>query len=125
MGALRTMIGKLENSVRGDEVLRRQVPLLHLTIAEIPLNAGPTIRNHQVGVGQRAIHSEERSWIPRIGRPDRQVVRSSIRILESIRTVAHYDLRRIKDSIRRTKREAIAAAYSPRKSDPGREILVI
>src|SRR6266436_1842823 len=125
MGALRTVIGQFENRVRGDEVLSRQVPLLHLTIAEVPLDTGAAIRNHQIGIGQGAIHGEERNWIPGIGWPDREVVRSSIGILKSISTVADHDLGRIKNSIRRAEREAIAAAHSPGKSDPRREVLVV
>src|ERR1700730_10567817 len=107
MSALGTVISQFENGVRGDEVLSRQVPLLHLTIAEVPLDSGAAIRNHQIGIGQGAIHGEERNGIPGIGWPDREVVRSSIGILKSISTVAHHDLWRIKDSVRRTEREAI------------------
>src|SRR6266566_1916206 len=123
MGALRTVIGQFENRVLGDEVLSRQVPLLHLTIAEVPLDAGASIRNYQSGDGQGAIHREERNGIFGIRWPHCEVVRSSVGILESIRTVADHDLRRIKDSVRRTDREAAAAA--PGKSNPRREVLVV
>src|SRR5438046_4219561 len=125
MGALRTVIGQFENRVLGDEVLSRQVPLLYLTIAEVPLDAGASIGNHQVGVGQGAIHREERNGILGIGWPDCEVVGSAVGILEPIRTVADHDLRRIKDSIRRTDREATVATYSPGKSNPRREVLVV
>src|SRR5260370_40513428 len=123
MGALRTVIGQFENRVLGDEVLSRQVPLLHLTIAEVPLDAGASVGNYQSGVGQGAIHREERNGILGIGWPDCEVVGSSVGILESIRTVADHDLSRIKDPIRRTYREATAAA--PGKSNPRREVLVV
>src|SRR2546425_12910639 len=102
MGALRTVIGQFENRVLCDEVLSRQVPLLYLTIAEVPLNAGASIRNDQSGVGQGAIHREERNGILGIGWTDCEVVGSSVGILESIRTVTDHDLRSIKDSVRRT-----------------------
>src|SRR5262249_52816240 len=125
MRALRSMIGDLDQRVLGDEILCRQIPLLHLAVPEVTLDSSAVIEDRLGQIGQRVIDAELRLWIGRVSGPYCAVIRRSKRILETVRPIADNDLRSIKDSISCAKRQLVTGFRAPGKPDSGREIFVV
>lgn len=124
-GALRAVIGQLEQHILGDQVLGRQVPLADVSVAEVSLDAIPRVEDLLAQVGQRIVCGEYGERGSGIRRPHGAVEGLSERVLKTLSPIADHDLGGVVDAVAAAQRQAIAAADAIGESDPGSEVVVV